>query len=313
VLPRERGNAAAGLPALPSQWFPEEETTDRRGVSGARAMRRPACRPFPPWFPKEETTHRRGVSGARAMRRSMYRPSSQWFPEEETTHRRGMSGARAKAPTVMPSIPGAPLFAFTRFHAAARFSGSRISSIMVLARGSPCFPPRRLPSFVRLRRRWRRYRAHGSLGFDFHWGKSRHNPRYRRVRRVTNAKKFRAGLASLKDWIKKSRSVPLPELTATLGRKLQGYRNYYGVIGNSKRNWTFAWHAKRLIYKWLNCLKICLRRPSCTRSCPHEGDVIHSRSGDSCGNHAVGLRRPGAGHHHSEARSSGGDDVARRF
>jgi hypothetical protein len=72
------------------------------------------------------------------------------------------------------------------------------------------------------------------------------------VRRTTNAKKFRAGLASLKDWIKKSRSVPLSELTATLGRKPQGYWNYYGVIGNSKRNWTFAWHAKRLIYKWLN-------------------------------------------------------------
>jgi group II intron reverse transcriptase/maturase len=90
------------------------------------------------------------------------------------------------------------------------------------------------------------------LGFDFYWGKSRHNSKYWRVRRTTTAKKFRAGLASLKDWIKKSRSVPLSELTATLGRKLQGYWNYYGVIGNSERLWNFAWHAKRLVFKWLN-------------------------------------------------------------
>jgi len=38
------------------------------------------------------------------------------------------------------------------------------------------------------------------LGFDFYWGKSRHNPKYWRVRRTTNAKKFRGGLAALKDW-----------------------------------------------------------------------------------------------------------------
>jgi group II intron reverse transcriptase/maturase len=31
------------------------------------------------------------------------------------------------------------------------------------------------------------------LGFDFFWGKCRHNPKYWRVRRVTNAKKFRNG------------------------------------------------------------------------------------------------------------------------
>src|SRR6478752_2860609 len=39
------------------------------------------------------------------------------------------------------------------------------------------------------------------LGFDFHWGQSRHNPKHWRVRRVTSAKKFRAGLATLKDWL----------------------------------------------------------------------------------------------------------------
>ncbi|MEO7100217.1 MAG: hypothetical protein ABI162_12710, partial [Luteolibacter sp.] len=83
----------------------------------------------------------------------------------------------------------------------------------------------------------RRYRARGSLGFDFYWEKSRHNPKYWRVRRTTNAKKFRGGLAALKDWLK---------------RKLQGCWNYYGVIGNSERLWDYAWNAKRLVHKWLN-------------------------------------------------------------
>jgi len=90
------------------------------------------------------------------------------------------------------------------------------------------------------------------LGFDFFWGQSRHNSKYRRVRRVTNAKKFRAGLAKLKDWLKKARSLPLPDLVATLKRKLQGTWNYYGVIGNSERLWKFAWFAQQLVYKWLN-------------------------------------------------------------
>lgn len=90
------------------------------------------------------------------------------------------------------------------------------------------------------------------LGFDFHWKRSRRNPNHRRVRRTTNAKKFRAGLAALKGWLIKSRSTPLPDLVATLRSKLQGIWNYYGVIGNSERNWRFAWQAKRLVHKWLN-------------------------------------------------------------
>jgi hypothetical protein len=81
-----------------------------------------------------------------------------------------------------------------------------------------------------LRISWRRYRARGSLGFDLDWAKCRHNPKCWRVRRTTSAKKFRGGLATLKDWLKKSRSLPLPEIVATLKSKLQGVWNYYGVM-----------------------------------------------------------------------------------
>lgn len=90
------------------------------------------------------------------------------------------------------------------------------------------------------------------LGFDFFWVKGRRNPNHRAVKRSTNAKKFRAGLAALKDWLKKARSMPLPDLIATLKRKLQGHWNYYGVIGNSEQTSAFAWFAKKLVYKWLN-------------------------------------------------------------
>ena len=90
------------------------------------------------------------------------------------------------------------------------------------------------------------------LGFDFHWAKSRRNPNHRVVKRSTNAKKFRAGLAALKEWLKKARSTPLPELIASLKLKLQGHWNYYGVIGNSKRTGAFAYYTRSLVYKWLN-------------------------------------------------------------
>ena len=39
---------------------------------------------------------------------------------------------------------------------------------------------------------------------------------------------------------------------ATLRRKLQGYWNYYGVIGNPERLTPYAHEAKGLVIKWLN-------------------------------------------------------------
>jgi hypothetical protein len=72
------------------------------------------------------------------------------------------------------------------------------------------------------------------------------------VKRSTNAKKFRGGLAALKEWVKKARSTPLRELIPILRSKLQGHWNYYGVIGNSKQTAAFAYRAWWLVYKWLN-------------------------------------------------------------
>ena len=90
------------------------------------------------------------------------------------------------------------------------------------------------------------------LGFDFYWKGTRKNPLHRIVRRRTTAKKFRASLQAMKEWLIKARSLPLPSIVATLSRKLQGYWNYYGVIGNSERLTHYGHEVKGLVFKWLN-------------------------------------------------------------
>ncbi len=37
-----------------------------------------------------------------------------------------------------------------------------------------------------------------------------------------------------------------------LRRKLLGYRNYYGVIGNSRMLSAYYYYVIRMLYKWLN-------------------------------------------------------------
>ena len=90
------------------------------------------------------------------------------------------------------------------------------------------------------------------LGFDFYWARTRRNPKHVVVKRRTNRAKFRASVLALKDWLKKARSLKLRDLLAVLRRKLQGYWNYYGVIGNSMMLARYQWEVHRLVYKWLN-------------------------------------------------------------
>jgi hypothetical protein len=90
------------------------------------------------------------------------------------------------------------------------------------------------------------------LGFDFYWARSRRNPRYVMVKRRTNRGKFRNSLKAMKEWLRKVRCRKLSELLVVLRRKLLGYRNYYGVIGNSRMLSTYYYEVIRLLYKWLN-------------------------------------------------------------
>lgn len=87
---------------------------------------------------------------------------------------------------------------------------------------------------------------------DFHWSRSWRYPDYVSVRRRTNRRKFRGSLLALKEWLKRSRHLKLRDLLVVLRRKLQGYWNYYGVIGNSMMTWRYSRAVYSLLYKWLN-------------------------------------------------------------
>jgi group II intron reverse transcriptase/maturase len=88
------------------------------------------------------------------------------------------------------------------------------------------------------------------LGFEFYWARTRKG--FPTVKRRTSKKKFRASLKKVTEWLRSNRCQPLSWLGATLGQKLQGYWNHYGVIGNSK-SLTRYWRAvKRLCWRWLN-------------------------------------------------------------
>jgi len=94
------------------------------------------------------------------------------------------------------------------------------------------------------------------LGFEFRWGLSRRKHNYRTripiIKRRTSREKLRASLAKFKMWLKKASRLPKDILFAQLNRKLRGYYNYYGIIGNFKSLNTFIYHVKRMLFKWLN-------------------------------------------------------------
>jgi len=88
------------------------------------------------------------------------------------------------------------------------------------------------------------------LGFEFSWGLSRKGKPF--VKKRTSRKKLRGSIASFKEWIKVNRHKRITALMKTLGRKLRGYYNYYGVIGNSESLKSFYKSATDLLFKWLN-------------------------------------------------------------
>lgn len=88
------------------------------------------------------------------------------------------------------------------------------------------------------------------LGFEFYWEPDRKGKP--RVKRRTATKKLEAGVQRMTDWIKKNRHKPQKELMRTLGAKLRGTWNYYGLIGNSERMQLFYTLTCRTVFKWLN-------------------------------------------------------------
>jgi RNA-directed DNA polymerase len=88
------------------------------------------------------------------------------------------------------------------------------------------------------------------LGFEFYWGVNRRGRAT--VRRRTSRSRLRKSLAAFSEWIKGERFQGFGKLIARLNRKLRGYYNYYGLIGNSRGLREFNDKAVEIMYKWLN-------------------------------------------------------------
>ena len=88
------------------------------------------------------------------------------------------------------------------------------------------------------------------LGFEFSWDLSRKGQPF--VKRRTARKKMKSSLARFTAWIKSQRSGKVRETMTTLRKKLTGYGNYYGVIGNSKSLSQFFYRSSRILFTWLN-------------------------------------------------------------
>jgi group II intron reverse transcriptase/maturase len=88
------------------------------------------------------------------------------------------------------------------------------------------------------------------LGFEYSWGESRKGKRIVKLR--TSRKKYRQALANFTEWCRTHRSTPIRRLLVTLNKKLRGYYNYYGVIGNYVSLQEFFRHAMKILRKWLN-------------------------------------------------------------
>jgi RNA-directed DNA polymerase len=89
------------------------------------------------------------------------------------------------------------------------------------------------------------------LGLTHFCSRTRDGRRFR-MKRITSRKKFKAKLLALKEWLKKSRTLPTSELMKTVAAKLRGHYAYYGVTDNSQGIGRFAYEATRLLFKWLD-------------------------------------------------------------
>jgi RNA-directed DNA polymerase len=87
------------------------------------------------------------------------------------------------------------------------------------------------------------------LGFTHFWAMSRKGRPA--LKRSTAKGRFSRGLKKLNAWMKRARHVPIGKQAKTLGQKLAGHFNYYGICGNSKAINRFAYEARRLWRKSL--------------------------------------------------------------
>jgi len=88
------------------------------------------------------------------------------------------------------------------------------------------------------------------LGFTHYCDQSR-NGKFR-VKRKTDASKFRMKVTAFREWIKRVRNLPISDIFRQVRVKLLGHYGYYGITDNLKMIRTFYDIVIRLLFKWLN-------------------------------------------------------------
>jgi len=88
------------------------------------------------------------------------------------------------------------------------------------------------------------------LGFEFRWGKDRKGRAH--LKRRTSRKRLKKSLERFTEWCKENRNLGVRKLGKQLRAKFQGYYNYYGVKGNSRRLQEYYDQAMGILKKWLN-------------------------------------------------------------
>ncbi len=88
------------------------------------------------------------------------------------------------------------------------------------------------------------------LGFEFRWGVNRKGHAW--LKRRTARKRFRNSLKRVTEWCRQNRHRGIREQVQLLNAKLRGYKNYYGVSGNSASLDEFFYHVRQIHHRWLN-------------------------------------------------------------
>lgn len=88
------------------------------------------------------------------------------------------------------------------------------------------------------------------LGFTHHWGLSRWGNWV--VKRTTASDRFSRALKRVTEWCRQHRHDPVKEQWTTLGRKLKGHFEYYGIAGNSRALSDFRYWVQCAWIKWLS-------------------------------------------------------------
>lgn len=82
------------------------------------------------------------------------------------------------------------------------------------------------------------------LGFTHYWGRSRRGKWT--LQRKTAKGRMSRSLRAIRQWMYRARHVPIAKQAKTLGQKMAGHFNYYGLRGNSRAISTFAHEVRRL-------------------------------------------------------------------